>query len=446
MGGKKKAYNNTFATQIAIWDVLAKHSSKERPLSVSEICSLLGKDVDEESVPSATSVRRYLSELKPVLDTVIPTHTLLEKDVPNASHAYIHKDTLHVVLENREGLPEWEGDMAAVFEIGTSIDPQYGTIANLLKKYPEETYPEDGAVRPLVQLKCMVAQNKNGKITYIPYYKWEEKYKNNEDRPKRYYYLESVLSKAEWRILADAVKVYPYITENQTKKLLSALRRMNPGKDSRTYCLDNRYAFKRERNKNFFKIVDVLDAAIRERRTVVVVYGAYVLEQSGGRWEPVLKKRENRHEKFGNWRIEPYDLMWSNGYYYLVGKNDQNGWMNLRVDRILEALPQTERFERMDSFSTVEYRDRSPVMYPGKEQVIRLRCKDTMINTLLDFFGAKLTFRKPENGLVEVTVNVAPEGVKLFAMQYADRVEVLEPEELREEMRKSLQTALEKYQ
>ena len=159
-----------------------------------------------------------------------------------------------------------------------------------------------------------------------------------------------------------------------------------------------------------------------------------------------LQKRENHHDKFGNWRLEPYDLMWSNGYYYLVGKNADYGWMNLRVDRILKAVPQNEQFERSSGFSPAEYRDRSPVMYPGEERPIRMRCKLNMINTLLDFFGATLTFRQPKDGFVEVTVNVAPKGVKLFVMQYADRVEVLEPKELRDEMRDSLRAALGKYE
>lgn len=444
MSGKKKAYNNTFETQIAIWNVLAKYSSRENPLSVADICKRLGSDADAEGVPSANTVRRYLSGEKAVLDAVSPTHTLLEKDAPGASHVYIHRDTLHVVLENREGLSEWEGDMAAVFEAAEPVEPRYSTIANLLG-----SYPTDSMALPPVRLKCVVAHSrKSGKSTYIPYQTWADGFEDDDERPKnktRYYYLESALSKAEWRILADAVKVYPYITAQQTKKFLSALKRMNPGKDSRAYYLDDRYAFKREKNESFFKIVDILDAAIRDRRTVVVGYGEYVLEQSDEKWEPVLRKRENRKDPYGNWRLEPYELMWSNGYYYLVGKNADYGWMNLRVDRILNVVPQEERFERTSDFSPAEYRDRSPIMYPGEERHIRLRCALSMVNTILDFFGAKAEFRRPKGDRVEVTMNVAPKGVKLFAMQYADRVEVLEPKELRDEVCSSLHAALKNY-
>lgn len=50
-----------------------------------------------------------------------------------------------------------------------------------------------------------------------------EEQRNNR---ARYYYLESSLTEAEWRIFSDLVQVYPYMSESQTKKFLSVLGRM----------------------------------------------------------------------------------------------------------------------------------------------------------------------------------------------------------------------------
>lgn len=448
---EKITYNKTVETLIAIWDVLMRYSSKEEPLSVSQIVNKLKENEDAENMPSANTVRRYLSNEKAVIDAVSPTHTLQAKNKPGISHAYVHEDTLHVVLENQEGLTQWKGDMAAIFETAAPVVPRYNTIANLLKSYPQDgEQGKDAQALPPVYLKCVVARSgKRGR--YIPYHEWADTYVNVEDIPKnktRYYYLESALSKAEWKILADAVKVYPYITRQQTRKLLSALKRLNPGKDAGAYYMDDRYAFKHDLNMNFFKIVDILDAAIRDKKVLVVEYGRYVLECVDGKWTPVLQKLESKSEltgSYGNWRIAPYDLLWSNGYYYLVGKNLGYGWMNLRVDRILKVTPQNETFEKSTDFIPSEYRDRSPVMYPGDPKHIRLRCELGMVNTLLDVFGAKLEFQEPKDGYVEVTMNVAPKGVKLFVMEYADRVEALEPKELRDNVRESLKAALNTY-
>lgn len=49
------------------------------------------------------------------------------------------------------------------------------------------------------------------------------------------------------------------------------------------------------------------------------------------------------------------------------------------------------------------------------------------------FFGSVPQYTQPNSqGLTEITMSIAAEGVKLFALQYADNVELLEPQWLRE--------------
>ncbi len=84
-------------------------------------------------------------------------------------------------------------------------------------------------------------------------------------------------------------------------------------------------------------------------------------------------------------------------------------------------------------------------MYPGENTFVRMRCKTTLLNTLVDFFGAVPQYATPRDGCTEVTMSVAPNGVKLFALQYASAVEVLEPQSLREDILQALEEAAEKY-
>ena len=50
-----------------------------------------------------------------------------------------------------------------------------------------------------------------------------------------------------------------------------------------------------------------------------------------------------------------------------------------------------------------------------------------------------------EEGWLQVTLNLAPSGVRRFALQYADGVEVLEPEDLHRSVRESMEAALARY-
>lgn len=425
-------YNSSFDTQIAIWNVLMKYASKEHPLSVRDIFNYMGG----EAGPSLNTLQRYLPEQAEALDLLFPGQTLHQKDMAAATHVYVKDGALHAVLENAEGLTLWEGTMTAVLESRQGVEPRYSSIDNLLKSYPDESREQK---LPPLRLKCVMAKSAGGRTTYIPYRKWLEQYKEDQapTNQPRYYYLESALSKAEWRILADLIKVYPYITETQTAKFLSAINRLDPGG---RHNISSRYAFKHESSREFFRIIAQLDNAIRAQKKIHIRYGQYTLKEVDGRCTPVLEQRANA----GLLEFEPYALMWSNGYYYLVGKN--RSMMNLRVDRILSVGETQDSFTRDPGFDPYVYRDRSPVMYPGEQAYVRLRCQENMVNTVLDFFGAQANFSMLRDGFTEVSMSITPGGVKLFAMQYADKVEVLEPQSLREELRASLRAALAVYE
>lgn len=51
----------------------------------------------------------------------------------------------------------------------------------------------------------------------------------NRRSPPRRFYLKSILSPEEWQLLTDMILVYPYISERETDKLLSAMARIAPG-------------------------------------------------------------------------------------------------------------------------------------------------------------------------------------------------------------------------
>ena len=271
--------------------------------------------------------------------------------------------------------------------------------------------------------------------------------------PTRRFYLQSLLTPAEWRILSDLIRVYPYIDERQTEKYLSVLQRMAPGIRK---CSGKRYAQKMDASMQCSHI-ETLDRAIREQRQVSVTYGRYQLgTDASGKLKPQLQAMPNRKHKGLSYamKVDPYAMMWANGYYYLVCK--YNGSMrNLRMDRVLQVLVLQETFEKDPQFDPYEYRDRSPVMHPGEPTFIRLRCPLSMLSTVMDFFATTIMDYStpkeyeslpPEKRFTEVTLSASESGSRLFALQYADQVEILEPQSLRDEVAKTLKAAAKKYQ
>lgn len=423
-------YSNSYRSLEAIWTVLREHSSKEHPITVREICDYLKGMVD---APSPDTVKRLFPEERNLMSLLYPG--IVAQSDGGAVGAYRDSKGLHVIVETPEGDVLSEDAMDVEIASKPFQVPSYSTVDKLLK----ERIPFDLKTFPF-QLKCVAkTRNQYGKVRYVPYDEFEDLGEKN-NQPRRYY-LANVLTDAEWRIFSDLVRVYPYISERQTKKFLTALNHMQPRK---TGMVPSRYAYKRGSDEQF-KMIRVLDEAIAAKKKVRVTYGEYRLTRSGGKWGPVLKQRE-RNDILD---MEPYALMWSNGYYYLVAKH--RGMMNLRVDRILDVKELDESYEIPQDFDLVRYRDSSPVMYPGESEFVRMRCRTYMLNVLMDFFGPMAQYTEPKidetdgNEYTEVTMMIAPSGVKLFALQYMDGVEVLEPQSLRDAIKETLENAEKKY-
>lgn len=488
-------YNSSLQSLLDIWNVLAAHATPDRPLTAGQIAKYLERNdnsvkearnqsylkedaADEgrmtakqklqyqaklqnneepEDAPkgkghaSAQTVDRYFPHAADIVNSLFP-HTVVREDgKPAILHTYGSRETIHVVLEDPTGQPLWDGDMTAILTENPRNPIPYSSLTRMLPKlmaeFEEKKAPNrkgETPFAPPISLAGVVAESKaGGNVRYVPATEWEADAKNSDKKqsPTRRFFLESILSPGQWRILSDLILVYPYISEDETNKFLSAMKRMAPG--VRNWS-GQRYAPKNPAVVNF-AYIEALDAAIQNQHKVFLVYGKYQLALGDDRrWHPQLQPMAKNG---GRMTVDPYAMMWSNGYYYLVCR-DGDIMRNLRVDRILQILPTTVKFEKDADFDPYQYRDRSPVMYPGEPILIRLKCSADRISTLMDFFGTAImdysvSAKTPEE--TTVTLRASEKGVRLFALQYADDVEVLDPPSLREEIGKTLKSAANKY-
>ena len=466
---------------LEIWDVLAENASPDNPLTISEIADHLetkrndqfvrsggvlnpgrynysadeAKDISADNStannslpPSGKTVRRHMPQDIDAINTLAPHTVVCEEGKPTVILAYPTQDTLHLVVEDPHGEAKYEGDVSVIFNSPpiTSISQaslnrkmptlieQFREVSNQLIKRP-----------PILSLSGVVKEN--GK--YVP----ALEYGSDEGRSStRRYYLKSLLTSAEWKIFYDLICVYPYISERQTEKFLSVLRRIAPGNQDWPTM---RYAPKADASLQFPHI-EILDQAIKERKKVSLTYGLYLLEQDKhNKLRPVLRPQLDFRKKLPFVHIvEPYAMMWSNGYYYLVGKTEK-GMRNFRMDRVVKVLTLSETFEYDKNFDPYKYRDSSPVMHSGTPVYIRMRCPISLLGAVQDTFGSTVLdyssrYAPPGSDekarYTDVSLLASEEGARLFAMEYADQVEVLEPESLRDAIANSLRTALKKYE
>ena len=222
----RKRYSGAMSTRKAVWRLLT--ASQGKPLSISDMMEIFKGRQTEEAVPSKQSLRRFFAEQDDELDTLFPMYSLQQKDKAGIIRSYWVNKKLHIILENADGIPLREGDAAVRLVIETPEAPSYETIRNTLSRFSDEDLD---ALAPTLRVGCAIRQRRpDGRVRFIQLDKWDgpPNGKDKSDNYTRYYYLKSILSDAQWRILADMIKVYPYLNETQTKSILQAMKKFIP--------------------------------------------------------------------------------------------------------------------------------------------------------------------------------------------------------------------------
>lgn len=155
--------------------------------------------------------------------------------------------------------------------------------------------------------------------------------------------------------------------------------------------------------------------------------------------------------------VEPVSILFSEYYFYLnayiVEKDSAGVWTHrydypavFRVDRVesYELLEQRFSLPYADRFQEGEFRKRVQFMYPGRLQSVRLRYTGPSVDAVLDRLPtARVLSQSRDSWTLEAEVYGT--GVLMWLLSQGDRVEVLSPRSLRQELREALRRILEKY-
>lgn len=154
--------------------------------------------------------------------------------------------------------------------------------------------------------------------------------------------------------------------------------------------------------------------------------------------------------------VEPVSILFSEYYFYLNAYiTEESGGKYtrkydypaiFRIDRITDykMLPQTFSLPYATRFQEGEFRKRVQFMYPGRLQSIRLRYTGTSVEAILDRLPtAKIVSQDASGSVVEA--EVYGNGIVMWLLSQGNRIEVLAPQTLRDEMKKVLDSMLELY-
>ncbi|MBR0341584.1 MAG: WYL domain-containing protein [Oscillospiraceae bacterium] len=249
------------------------------------------------------------------------------------------------------------------------------------------------------------------------------------------FYYEHPFSDAELRMLIDSVLFSRSTPKKQGQELIRKLEGLT---DKSFHYRVNHIASlpeNRPENKQLFYTIEILDEAISRKRQVELTYNNFGTD----------KKLHPRLDEDGQPKrqiVNPYQMVAANGRYYLICNYDQHeNAVYCRLDRITDIIlldtpqkPARSIPELKDGLNLPKHMAEHLYMFPGKSERVVFRARKYLLNDLIDWFGKDIQFSDETDDEITASVSVNLESMRLWAMQYALHVKILEPKELKEKI------------
>ena len=199
-------------------------------------------------------------------------------------------------------------------------------------------------------------------------------------------------------------------------------------------------------NPQFFYTLEILDEAIREEKMVQFQYLEY-----NHRKKPQPRRRDDGSIR--EYRINPYRIIASNGWYYLLCNHEEHeGLSQYRVDRITEirlldepALPLARNKGYRKGLKLPKHMAEHIYMFTGPAVKCVFNAPLSFMQQIIDWFGTDIRVRKTDDEQVEITVTVNETAMLHWALQYGPSVTVTAPESLVQRLQETLKEMGARY-
>lgn len=245
---------------------------------------------------------------------------------------------------------------------------------------------------------------------------------------------------SELRLLIDSVLCSRHINSTHSKQLIDKLIQLG-GRNFKSHVthVHSVTDWGKSQNKDFFLNIEIADEAIDQGKKIAFDYNRMDLDGS-------LRAS-------GSHTASPYHMLLHNQRYYLMLRDDKYGNISYdRLDKITnmrilpeDAVPLNKNagFERGINYKNLA--TGLPYMFSDEQQLITVKCANFMTDELYDWFGSGFSAMQTDDTHFTATVKASPRAMLYWALQYNDKVEIISPKSLRDEVITALKSTLAMY-
>ncbi|HBP24498.1 MAG TPA: WYL domain-containing protein [Oribacterium sp.] len=259
-----------------------------------------------------------------------------------------------------------------------------------------------------------------------------------------YRLMSRTFDEGELQLLINSVVFSKFLTKAQARKLIGKL--INEG--SRYFSpsfthLRNITNLQRSENKQVLINMDLIDKAIEQKKKISFLYNSYGTDR---------RMHPRRKEPF---LYNPYQIVMSNGCFYLVGNYDKYDTVShFRIDKMTSMTVLDDPRKDPKEVIGMEHGLNLPqhmaehiYMLSGPSVTVLLRMRQSDMDVLVDWFGRDVQIMEQyPDGQMDVRLRCNEEAMEYWALQYGKRVTVLEPRELRAKLRADIEEMRTRYQ
>jgi len=194
----------------------------------------------------------------------------------------------------------------------------------------------------------------------------------------RYFIGERHFQIPELRLLIKAVLSSKFITPSKSEILLNKLYGLVSVHQRAEFAEDMYIHDIKPLNEGIYIITDIIDTAIIQGKQVSFKYIEYRADKS----------KEHKHKGY-NYHFSPYNFMWNEDKYYVIGFSEKHGKVvTFRVDRIDKVRALTKAaVPKPQGYNVADYCKQVFEMYDGKAVTVELECKNELMKVIIDRFG-----------------------------------------------------------
>src|SRR5690625_5263805 len=194
------------------------------------------------------------------------------------------------------------------------------------------------------------------------------------------------------RLMVDAILSARFIPNNTKSEIIQKLKQLTSKHQAKTLPEAIMFSQSVEFQDEKVKLnIDKIHDAVTSSKVIKYQYGKYNLE------------KEIEFGREGDfYYVEPYGLIWQDGFYYLIGFFQlENELRHYRLDRMFNIEITEERF-RKERFNLQEYVSQTFNMFAGEEMRIRMQFENELVPYIIERFGKDINIKRIDDERFEI--------------------------------------------